>query len=949
MMEETPLPRILCIDDEEMVRRSISDFLKNNYHVTTASTGLDGLNKLEEVKPDLVLLDLHMPKMGGIEALGIIREKYPEIPVIIISGTGGKEDVISALRAGAWDYLTKPIFDINFLEHTLNRAMERLKLLRKNREYETNLERMITQKTEALRKSEEKYRSIFENLQDVYFEVQSNGTILEISPSIKDISLYRREEIVGTSIWDLYAEKSKREQVLKEISRSKQVRDYEVNFLDKDGRIVPCSISAQLHKDEEGKPLKICGTLRDITYRKEVEAELKTYQHQLEHKVEERTAELEKARNAAEQAVQAKSQFLANMSHEIRTPLNGVIGMVDLLLYTSLNPEQEELTRMIKSSADILLSLINDILDFSKIEAGKMEQEVIQFDLRAMIADSCRPLAIKAQEKELEFVTLVDPEVPSLLKGDPGHLRQILVNLVGNAIKFTATGEIIVQVSLIEEDTHSAKIEFSVRDTGIGIPEDRMGELFSPFTQLDSSTTRQYGGSGLGLSICKQLVEGMGGNIQVSSLVGIGSTFRFTLKLIKQPQVKEFNPDISMDIKGERILVVDDNAANRRSLSILLDYWHCRWDEAANGEIALEKMIQAQKNDSPFRVVIIDMFMPGMNGEILGKKIKENPFIADTILVMMTSIGRRGDAKRLGDIGFAAYLSKPVSQSLLYECLQTVIFGNSQGGPPSPLQLVTRHSLTDARRRKYRILVVDDNRINLKASQKILEKFGFHVETAVDGFEAVQVVKNNLFHLVLMDCQMQKMDGYEASTVIRTFSQVPIIALTAQVQSGDREKCIQAGMNDYISKPFVPQTLIDMIHHWLPELTPTAPKGTDHHPELLPEILDREWLMERYFGDNDFIAEVMSTCLEETPKLIDSLKQTLENHDAEQSRRQAHAIKGTAADIGANTLRQTALEIEKAGAEGNLEKAASLFNQLEQHWEKLSTILQHLSQPSSIQ
>ncbi len=798
----------------------------------------------------------------------------------------------------------------------------------------------VTEQNDAMRASEARYRELFENANDLVYTADLHGLFTSINRAGEEITAYSREELIGRNMSVLIAPEHL--ELAREMTRRKiathEKTTYEIEIVAKDGRQVPVEVASRLVFDKS-KPVAIQGIVRDITERKRAEQQLLAAKEAADA-----------AKDDAYAASRAKSEFVANMSHEIRTPMNGIIGMAELLTNTALSPEQREYVGMVQQSAGALLGLLNDILDFSKIEAGKLELEPIDFSLSDSVGRTVQTLASRAADKGLELACRVPPELPERVNGDPGRLRQVLVNLVGNAIKFTQHGEVVVEVESHSRTNGDLTLHFSVRDTGIGIPEKKQELIFESFSQADASTTRRFEGTGLGLAISAQLVEMMGGRIWVESQVGRGATFHFTSTFgisQDQPSTSRFQLESLANLPT---LIVDDNATNLRILDEMLKSWSLAPMVADGGVAALTELQRAANENQPYRLVLLDCMMPGMDGFSLAELVQGNASLANPAMIMISSATRPGDVDRCRDLGIARHMTKPVIKSELFDAIVAALDEHVDESVAPPKTPVGDFGL------QLEILLVEDGIINQRVATGFLEQAGHRVSLAMNGREAVDATANQGFDVVLMDVQMPIMDGHEATAVIRereteTGEHLTIIAMTAAAMKGDRELCLQSGMDAYVSKPIDAEELFGAIAlHYRggacgEPCDSSAPTEQTQDADCRA-IVDFDVALKGIPGGVEVLRDLAGIFLEECPKLLNAIQEGVNTGDAKSARRAAHTLRSSSKIIAAEELDEITAQLEQLARDDELSSVAERLPQLREAAERVCSAITDWLKPS---
>lgn len=886
---------ILVVDDDIINREVVRANLYHKFNTIEADNGALCLQLLSQHSIDIVLLDLMMPGMSGFDVLEHLRKTNHnhKIPVIVLSAREQAADIVRAFELGAVDYVTKP-FQREVLIARIQIQVE------------------LKQMNQALRWEKEYIHNIFDSSIDMMIAVDQQRNIVSFNRTAEQTFGYMLSEICGKSIEILYADQNAARLVFDTVKNDGKYIG-EVTNRRKDNTSFVAILSASTLLDKDDNVIGSVVSSRDITEQKHIEI-------------------IQKEKEKAEIASKFKSEFLANMSHEIRTPLNGILGMAELLGDSGLDDSQKLYMKSIQSEAKALSNLINSILDFLKIEAGKMVLECIPFDLHYLLNDFADGFAIRMEQKGIRFISFFSPKICSQVVGDPGRLRQVLVNLVGNALKFTpAGGEVLVFCELIDDQGDQFVIRFSVTDTGIGIPRDKQEIIFESFTQTDGSTTRKYGGTGLGTTISKQLTEIMGGEIGLVSDEGKGSEFWFTVLLQKQQDIITQVVAEDIDLTGLRVLVVDAIDSARFVIVEYLKSWGCIPVEVVSGSHAVDVLLQAVADKAHVDLVITDIDINDGSGFDLVKQLRSTAALTGLPIIVLTSLDNRAESKRYSDLNIAGYLSKPIKDTDMRNVINMAMGFFINQTEQAEVVLDPQH-LAAEQQKSICILVVEDYPTNQKVVVAYLQRAGYPVELAENGQKAVAAVKRKHFDLILMDVQMPVMDGYQATQMIRSFERqagmekTPIVAMTAHALQGDRKKCLDAGMDDYLTKPLNRAELLKMVAKMVassaPEEEVSGPLIVMDSADYSNIPIDFDKAVSEFEGERDLVIEILDEFLQNVNVQVATIANAITAQDSEVIRREAHAIKGGAANITAHPLAAAALALEETGKQDNLEKSA---------------------------
>ena len=948
---------ILIAEDDAVTRNLLMRLLvKAGYEVVGVENGRKALEAFKQQFFHIVITDWMMPELDGIGLCHTIRRKIMTdsyVFIILLTAKNSHEDILNGLKSGADDYLVKPfnpgelMARINTGVRILTLEMARNEAEKQIRQYSESLEEMVWERTQQLRSSEEKYRTIIENIEDGYYELDIRGRLTFFNDSTLKFGEYSKEELLNKSFNELTSEETANDliKIYSEVyNTGKPAKRVEWLMRTKSGKIRFMDSSVSLIRAPDGTPSGFRGIVRDVTDQKRLETQL-----------------IEKKR-AAEAASQAKSEFLANMSHEIRTPVNGIIGMTELVMESDLDDEQRELLGIIDSEANALSDLINNILDFSKIEAKKMVVEQIPFDLLITMDDLIRIMKLRSHRKGLNFKATLSTDLPSHLIGDPSKLRQILMNLFTNALKFTHTGEIGLSVEVKDLLEDQVKLQFSIKDTGIGIAPEKQTTIFEPFTQADGSTTRKYGGTGLGTTISKQLTHLMGGEIGCHSELTKGSTFWFTVLLGINADEDRVVEHADIDLRDRRVLMVHAGASILAEMVPHFRSWRVELDTFTSGKEVLTLLQQSNDDVAPYALAIIGNLTSDLDGFALSQHIREITTLTQFPIILLTTSGKPGDAQRCREIGINGYLTGEIKSEQLHDAMTMVLAQFESRSDPPVEELITRYSLTEAKRRQAQILLVEDYPTNQQLAKRHLCDAGYAVDLAENGQLAVEAYQRKPYDLILMDMQMPVMDGYSATKTIRIIetqadrsnkkhsnAHIPIIATTAHAMKGDRELCLQAGVDDYITKPLRKKKLLGVVEKWLAQVDQQTPVKADDggdsewqetHSQMADNPrsdipIDFERAIAEFEGDETFFLEILKAFLIQVQTQIETLKASFSEQNAEVIRKEAHSIKGGAADLTAMPFSEIAFQLETIGKAGELENGAAILERFEDEYRRL--------------
>jgi PAS domain S-box-containing protein len=887
---------ILVVDDKPAKRLAIkAALLPLGYVIVEADSGVAALRCVMAQDFAVILLDVRMPITDGFETAALIRQRPRSqmTPIIFVTAHGGDEIVNTDLYIeGAVDFIFAPVMP-NELRAKVSVFVRAAELAAQARELE---------------RSSAQLRLLTDAAPIGIFQTDADNRYIYTNPRWTEITGITPEDAAGQA-WDTILGSKERAAVVAEfpngaLDRAELCHRFEIGLPESDSQIVLLTSKSMPGRD--GRIEGWVGTLADVTAEAGAEAAMSD------------------ARDEANEASRLKSDFLTNMSHEIRTPMNGVIGMTELLLETDLDVRQRDYAQTVRNSSEALLTIINDILDYSKVEAGKVEVEYIEFDLQTVVDDVVDLLAGPAQTKGLELVAVIDSSVPALVIGDPGRVRQVLTNLIGNAIKFTQSGEIVVRVTAADLASAESMVRFEVSDTGDGIEPYKLAMVFQPFVQADTSTSRKYGGTGLGLAISSQLVALMGGDCGVTSRLGIGSEFWFTVRV--HAEAGQTTRDLSSPDPGlatVNALIVDDNATHRGVLSQYMTDWGMNVSTADSGEAALAEMRTAVAAGRPFAITLVDRTMLGMSGLELKDAIVADTALA-TRLVLMTDLGQEGDLGNVGESGIRASLSKPVHKEQLRTCLLVALGLEAAVAVPPSQEPQHTQSSGDL----GKLLLVEDNLINQKVAVAMLASGGYHVDTVLNGAAAVHATAGMRYDAILMDCQMPEMNGYEATAAIRAQEGVdrhtPIIAMTAGARREDRDRCLAEGMDSYLAKPVSKAALLAMVARSVKPGSAATPAP----PVLDPEIVRGLERLGKESGE-DLMGQLATMFLVDADRRVAALREGLAHDDAPAMARSAHTLRGASANLGATTLARLCATLEAGSETGDLLGSGPLLEAVE--------------------